>query len=241
MSWTVGGVDTVGCTSGSRGRRVLHRAPPGTDSTGPRGWPVPTRAACPHRSPPEGATDLRGRGGGAGARESDGTGESPPLSSQPHPSPGGGEEKPCWGPEQRGRRGLRADSSGLQVPPSWGAREPQAVGCRGRQEGAGGPSGPQVAGRHACCRSFAPRLACFRGHPRAAGRDFAQERLLRVTALPSARVINSFCSSFCAGVNAALGLPAVVEGELTPAPGRVSRAHHTARPPSAAVRVLPSG
>ena len=71
---------------------------------------------------------------------------------------------------------------------------------RGLGEGAGGPSGPGAAGLHARRGPLPPRLACFRGRSSAGGRDFLEERLLRLlraTRLCLIRVINTFSSSFC--------------------------------------------
>lgn len=142
-------------------RRSPHFPVDGLSAPEPRvpaGHPSPVaprgQRMCP-QSPPEGAADLQGRGGGVGAGASGGMG-SRPLTAGPR---GWGREKPLRG--------------------GGGRREPQSLGCRaqppgsrgwwspwGRREGAGGPSGLHAAGpglQQAPC----PRLACSRGRPSA--------------------------------------------------------------------------
>lgn len=141
----------------SRPRGRLSAPEPRVPAGHPRHRPD---SACAHGSPPEGATDLQGRGGGAGAHASGGTGESPPsLSSQPQVPQGWDGEKPLRG---AGRQGAAWQA---------GPREPWSPGCRAQlpgrlREGARGPSGPHAAGSPACSRPLDPTVPAPMDAPR---------------------------------------------------------------------------
>lgn len=124
------------------GPRVQPTAPPCTDAACtltsvapeprvPAGHPWHrSDSACAHGSPPEGAADLRGRGGGAGAQAGGETGESPPhyLPNRRSPKAGWGEAA-AGGGEQRGRRGPESRGAGGAQPSLQGAaeREPEVL------------------------------------------------------------------------------------------------------------------